>query len=50
MKRKISYKPKYSLSIYYLSQIMSKRELDNLLERYVQAKKDNWDKRFKGKK
>lgn len=42
MKRPISYKPKYSLSLYYLKKIMSKKELDELLKKYVKAKVENW--------
>ena len=49
MKRPIDYKPKYSLSLYYLAQIMSKRELDNLIRRYVQAKVITWKKDIRKK-
>lgn len=50
MKRPIHYKPKYSLSIFYLEKIMTKRELNDLIARYVQAKKDNWKNHIQGKK
>lgn len=42
MKKKIDYRPKYSLSIFYLEKIMSKKELNLLIDRYVKAKIDNW--------
>ena len=42
MKRKIDYKPKFSLSIKYLAMIMSKSELDSLVRRYVEAKVVTW--------
>jgi hypothetical protein len=49
MKRPINYKPKYSLSIFYLSQIMPKKELDELIKRYVQAKVVGWKKTIREK-
>lgn len=49
MKRPIDYKPKYSLSIFYLSQIMSKRDLDTLIRKYVQAKIIGWKKTIREK-
>ena len=48
MKRAIDYKPKYSLSIHYLSMIMSKKELDILIKKYVEAKVIDWKKSIKG--
>lgn len=47
MKRPIDYKPKYSLSLFYLAKIMTKRELDNLVRRYVQAKVIDWKKNIR---
>jgi len=46
MKKKISkgwkgnpnYKPKYSLSIRYLREILTKEELKDLMDKYVKAK------------
>jgi len=42
MKKKIDYKPKYSLSIFYLKKIMTKKELDVLLDKYVKVKVETW--------
>ncbi len=50
MKRPIHYKPKYSLSIYYLKQVMTKSELDALIEKYVKAKVANWGGSIRKKK
>jgi len=44
MKRAIDYKPKYSLSIRYLEMIMTKKQLDELIRKYVQAKVISWKK------
>jgi|WetSurMetagenome_2_1015567.scaffolds.fasta_scaffold40644_5 hypothetical protein len=49
MKRPRNYKPKFSLSIFYLRKIMSKKELDALLEKYVTAKMTNWKTNIRGK-
>jgi hypothetical protein len=43
MKRPINYKPKYSLSIFYLKKIMPKRDFDLLLKKYVAEKVNNWE-------
>lgn len=37
-----NYKPKYSLSIKYIKKIMSKRELDNLMSKYIKAKLNHY--------
>lgn len=50
MKRTADYIPKYSLSLYYLRKIMTKKELNVLLKKYVEAKKTYWTKSFKVKK
>lgn len=42
MKRKIDYKPKYSLSVKYLQMIMTKREYNALLKKYVAKKIEHW--------
>lgn len=49
MKTPPNYRPKYSLSIYYLKQIMSKRELNSLITAYVEIKKKNWKDRINKK-
>lgn len=40
--RKAEYKPQYSLSIFYLKQILGKKEYSELLKKYIEAKKKNW--------
>lgn len=42
MKRTKDYVPKYSLSIAYLKKIMGKKELKDLIEKYVSYKKLHW--------
>lgn len=49
MKRPIDYKPKYSLSIFYLKRIMSKRDFDNLIKKYIEEKITTWKKVIKEK-
>lgn len=49
MKRPIDYKPKYSLSLTYLAMIMSKKELDLLVKKYVQAKVVSWKNNIREK-
>lgn len=49
MKTPIDYKPKYSLSIAILGEFMTKKELNELMRRYVEAKKNLWKKAIKNK-
>lgn len=35
------YKPKFSLSIKYLKKILTKKELDDIMEKYIEAKLNN---------
>jgi hypothetical protein len=49
MKRPRNYRPQYSLSIFYLKKIMSKKELDTLINEYVKAKMSNWKSNIRGK-
>lgn len=49
MKRPLNYKPKFSLSIVYLKKILTKRELDVLMDKYVEAKIKAWGKYNKKK-
>lgn len=49
MKTAANYKPKYSLSIQILEEILSKRKLQSIITAYVQFKKDKWKKDIKGK-
>jgi hypothetical protein len=49
MKTASNYVPQYSLSLYYLKKIITKRELDALLKKYVAAKQANWKHNIKGK-
>jgi len=49
MKKPIDYIPQYSLSLTYLRMIMSKRELDRLVKKYVQAKIVAWKKDIRKK-
>ena len=49
MKRPKNYRPKYSLSIHYLSLILSPKELKALIDKYVKAKMNNWKEDIKGK-
>jgi hypothetical protein len=44
MKKPLDYKPQFSLSIKYLRMIMSTREYNNLLKRYVEKKLQYWGK------
>lgn len=44
--RKIEYIPKYSMSIFYLKKILTKKDFDDLLKKYVAAKKANWLKKL----
>lgn len=41
MKKK-DYVPQYSLSIKILALMMTKRELNTLVKKYVETKKENW--------
>ena len=41
---KKDYIPKFSLSIQILATFMSKKELRELVTKYVKAKKENWGK------
>lgn len=50
MKKPLEYVPKFSLSTYFLKKIMSKREYDTLIDKYVLAKMAQWDERYKEKK
>jgi len=50
MKTPVEYVPKFSLSIYFLKKIMSKKEYNILIDKYVAAKMAQWDERWKGKK
>lgn len=47
MKKPINYTPKYSLSIRYLKMFLSKKELNSLLEKYVEKKIEHWGKYHK---
>lgn len=38
--------PKYSMSIYYLKQIMTKKEFKELMEKYIQAKMAYYEKKL----
>ena len=50
MKRPLNYKPKFSLSIKYLEMFLSKKELKDLLDRYVEVKVANWgNRKIRGK-
>jgi hypothetical protein len=42
MKRKKDYKPKFSLSIKYLRMIMTRKEFEEMLNKYVDKKKEHW--------
>lgn len=42
MKKPLNYKPKYSLSITYLKQIMSRAEFNLLMKKYIAVKMENW--------
>lgn len=44
MKRTKDYIPKYSLSVKYLKMIMTTREYNSMLEKYVKVKINNWGK------
>jgi len=44
MKRTKDYVPQYSLSIKYVKMIMSRKEYDELLKKYVAIKVKNWIK------
>ncbi len=48
-KTPIDYEPKYSLSIVYLKQIMTKQEFNSLIKKYIKAKVDTWGKYNKKK-
>lgn len=47
---KKDYRPEYSLSIKILATFMGKRELKQLIDKYVIAKTANWGKYDKTKK
>jgi hypothetical protein len=44
MKRKSNYKPKFSLSIKYLRMIMTTKEFNEMLKKYVEKKMEHWGK------
>lgn len=49
MKKPLNYTPKYSLSIAYLKQIMTRQEFKALMAKYIAVKMENWGN-YKGKK
>lgn len=49
MKRPLNYRPKFSLSLKYLEMFLSKKELKVLIDRYVEVKVANWNKKIRGK-
>jgi hypothetical protein len=49
MKMPPTYKPKFSLSVKYLKQIMTEDEFNSLLKKYVEKKKIYWEKNIRGK-
>lgn len=48
MKKPIDYVPKSSLSIRYLKMIMSKREFNSMMKKYVAKKIEFWNKNYHG--
>jgi len=48
MKTKKDYVPKFSLSVKYLKEILTKKEFKDLMDRYVMYKKLNWGN-YKGR-
>lgn len=49
MKLPIDYRPKYSLSIAILAKVLSPKELDDLIRKYVRAKSLYWKKTIRAK-
>lgn len=47
MKKPLNYKPKFSLSLSYLRDILTKEELNRIIDLYVEAKIARWKKNIR---